>query len=202
MDIQKKCYYASLDVPTDATLEAIKTKYRELSKQHHPDVAMEGCPKRNAEKFKEISEAYRVLSDKKERRRYDLQRSDRFWYQNHRHSSASASAAGPYADMRAKAHQGPKATGMNAVLDTMFRPRNFILGVGAFVGMTFFYSTFVDNTYRKKLKQQQHGKEMVEAWYNTTTKRWEQPAPWDTTYRKLNPVLEMVPREKVQQRTR
>jgi hypothetical protein len=104
--------------------------------------------------------------------------------------------------MRAKAYQGPKAEGLHGVLETMFRPRNFAAGfVGLFLA-GYIYNTYIADDYKKKLQQQRHGKDMVEAWYNKATNRYEQPAPWDPTYRKLNPVLELVPRDKVQRRTR
>ena len=61
-----KDYYQILGVSRDASEEEIKRAYRKLAHQHHPDKAGgdEG-------KFKEISEAYRVLSDKKKRANYD-----------------------------------------------------------------------------------------------------------------------------------
>lgn len=198
----KKCYYDRLDVPKDASLDDIKKSYRKLSKTHHPDVATEGCPRQNAEMFKEISEAYRILSDRKERRRYDLQRQDRLWYQNlHRHPGSANGTA--YGNMHQKAkHQGPKAEGFYGVLETMFRPRNFLMGFCGLFASAYLYNKFFVDDYKQRLRQQSHNKEMVQAWFNTAANRYEQPAPWDPTFRKLNPKLELVSREKVQQRTR
>ncbi|MER3407121.1 MAG: heat-shock protein, partial [Patescibacteria group bacterium] len=64
-----KDYYQILGVPENADEETIKKAFRELAKKYHPDV-----PGGDAEKFKEILEAYRVLSDKKLRAEYDTQR--------------------------------------------------------------------------------------------------------------------------------
>ncbi len=62
-------YYQILGVPRDADDAAIKTAFRKLARQHHPDVAKD---KGNAgEKFKEINEANEVLSDPEKRRKYD-----------------------------------------------------------------------------------------------------------------------------------
>jgi molecular chaperone DnaJ len=68
-DYIEKDYYKSLGVPKDATAPEIKKAYRKLARQYHPD-ANKGDSKAE-EKFKEISEAYDVLSDAKTRKEYD-----------------------------------------------------------------------------------------------------------------------------------
>lgn len=65
-----KDYYAILGVSRDATDAEIKRAFRRLAMQYHPDKAT-GDKKRAEEKFKEINEAYDVLSDPEKRRRYD-----------------------------------------------------------------------------------------------------------------------------------
>jgi molecular chaperone DnaJ len=66
----KRDYYEVLGVPRGASPEDIKTAYRRLARQYHPDMNKEN--KRAAEeKFKELSEAYEVLVDAEKRRRYD-----------------------------------------------------------------------------------------------------------------------------------
>jgi molecular chaperone DnaJ len=62
----KKDYYDILGVQKNATEEEIKKAYRRLAHEHHPD--KKGG---DAEKFKEINEAYQTLSDKTKRDRYD-----------------------------------------------------------------------------------------------------------------------------------
>ena len=61
-----KDYYKTLGVDRTASDKAIKTAYRRLARKHHPDVS-----KGSADKFKEIAEAYEVLSDPDKRKRYD-----------------------------------------------------------------------------------------------------------------------------------
>ena len=64
----KRDYYEVLGVSKNATDEEIKRSFRKLAKQYHPDVNKEEGA---AEKFKEIGEAYSVLSDQNKRRQYD-----------------------------------------------------------------------------------------------------------------------------------
>jgi len=64
----KRDYYEVLGVSKNATDEEIKRAFRVLAKKYHPDVNKEEGA---AEKFKEIGEAYSVLSDKQKRAQYD-----------------------------------------------------------------------------------------------------------------------------------
>jgi molecular chaperone DnaJ len=68
-----KDLYAILGVGEKATPQEIKKAYRKLAKQHHPD-SNPGKP-HSAEKFKEINEAYSILSDSEKRKQYDSMRS-------------------------------------------------------------------------------------------------------------------------------
>ncbi len=65
-----KDYYKILGVDRNASQEEIKKAYRRLARKYHPD-RNKGDPKAE-ERFKEINEAYQVLSDPEKRRRYDL----------------------------------------------------------------------------------------------------------------------------------
>lgn len=66
---QKRGYYEVLGVEKNADADTIKKAYRKLAKKYHPDMN-KGDPKAD-EKFKEITEAYEILSDEEKRKLYD-----------------------------------------------------------------------------------------------------------------------------------
>ena len=72
-DFLEKDYYKTLAVSKGASADEIKKSYRKLARKYHPD-ANKGDAK-SEERFKEISEAYNVLSDEKRRKEYDEARS-------------------------------------------------------------------------------------------------------------------------------
>ena len=63
-----KDYYEILGITRNATEKEIKSAYRKLAKKYHPDV---NKAKDASEKFKDVNEAYEVLSDPQKRQRYD-----------------------------------------------------------------------------------------------------------------------------------
>ena len=65
-----KDYYQILGVPRDASQEEIKRAYRRLAKKYHPD-AYKGDKREAERRFREIAEAYEVLSDPEKRAQYD-----------------------------------------------------------------------------------------------------------------------------------
>jgi molecular chaperone DnaJ len=66
-----KDYYDILAISKDASQAEIKKAFRKLAQKYHPDKAHDGDD--SSEKFKEINEAYQVLSDEKQRHNYDFQ---------------------------------------------------------------------------------------------------------------------------------
>ena len=66
--MDKRDYYEVLGVSKTASQDEIKSAFRKLAKKYHPDVSKE---ENAAEKFKEVQEAYAVLSDENKRRQYD-----------------------------------------------------------------------------------------------------------------------------------
>lgn len=73
----EKDYYTILSIPTSATSEMIKEQYRKLAKKYHPDAraadkTVDHTP--DAERFRDVLEAYQVLSVRESRVNYDLSR--------------------------------------------------------------------------------------------------------------------------------
>lgn len=84
-----KDYYATLGVQPDADDKTIKTAYRKLARQYHPDVSnLAGAE----EKFKEVAEAYEVLHNAEKRAEYDELRQAR--HQRQHYSGAPHGASG------------------------------------------------------------------------------------------------------------
>ena len=65
----QKDYYKTLGVEKDASQDAIKSAYRKLAKQYHPDLHPGDTAA--AEKFKEVNEAYSIVGDPEKRQKYD-----------------------------------------------------------------------------------------------------------------------------------
>src|SRR3989442_2795082 len=65
----KTDYYEMLGVPRKASAKDIRTAFRKLARKYHPD--LNPGDKASEEKFKQIQEAYDVLSDSKKRQMYD-----------------------------------------------------------------------------------------------------------------------------------
>jgi molecular chaperone DnaJ len=116
-------HYDTLGVAKDASLLDIKTKFRQLSLETHPDVA---GPLANADKFKRIAHAASVLTNLRQRQLYDqaLEETSRYGGLD-RIDRSGFGGANP--GERASRNQGAK--GMMSVMDTIYRPRNlFIVG--------------------------------------------------------------------------
>lgn len=93
-----KDYYKSLEVSKNATADEIKKSYRKLARKYHPDVNPGN--KAAEEKFKEISEAYEVLSNAENRKKYDELGVDFKKYEQAGHTGGGGFDWGKYAQQR------------------------------------------------------------------------------------------------------
>jgi curved DNA-binding protein len=83
--MEYKDYYKTLGVSKSATSSEIKQAYRRLAKKYHPDVHKEDKKAQMSEKFREVNEAYEVLSDPKKKQMYDNLGSD--WQNKAQHQN-------------------------------------------------------------------------------------------------------------------
>jgi DnaJ-class molecular chaperone len=65
----KRDFYTVLGLDRNASEKEIKSAYRKLAKKYHPDLNQGN--RQAEEKFKEVTEAYEILSDKEKRNQYD-----------------------------------------------------------------------------------------------------------------------------------
>ncbi|MFQ5992823.1 MAG: DnaJ domain-containing protein, partial [Nitrospiraceae bacterium] len=72
-NVAKRDYYETLGVDRNVSDDELKKAFRKLARQYHPDLQT-GDPQKKAaeEKFKEVAQAYEVLSDTERRKRYDM----------------------------------------------------------------------------------------------------------------------------------
>jgi DnaJ-class molecular chaperone len=110
MAVDFKDYYRILGVDRKADDKTIKSAYRRLARKHHPDVAK---GKDSGDRFKEINEAYEVLSDPDKRRRYDSLGAD--WQ-----SYAQAPPGGPGGGFRVEYGDGGGAGDFSDFFRTIF----------------------------------------------------------------------------------
>lgn len=150
----------------------------------HPDVA--GKQSQSSDKFKRISEAYSILSNAKERKRYDFEISEVGIAELRRRAAAAA---------RGSSGGGGGSGSFGAAL-----PRNLLIGgIIGFTGVTMIRMVWPTKEEENGTHISKTGhKKLVEAWKNPDTGRWEKPRPWDPVYQKLQPALKLVPRDKVQ----
>jgi len=112
----KQDYYELLGVPRKATLKEIRQVYRKLARKYHPD--LNPGDKSAEEKFKQIQEAYDVLSDPKKRQMYDQVG---FYAENYQGRPAPGSGGGVHFDFGGFDFGGAGGTSLRDLFSQFFR---------------------------------------------------------------------------------
>src|SRR5215469_14402257 len=117
-------YYTVLGVPRDASTAMVKTRYRELIREVHPDAlpnASNYWKQQAEERTKDLNEAYKVLSDPEKRRLYD-QQLDAYFRTQTTQASNPGSQTQQAGQTAANRTQSPP-TGTNATTQQQRTPR-------------------------------------------------------------------------------
>lgn len=199
--IDNKDYYKILGISKDATIDEIKSSYRQLCKIHHPDI-VGADNKHNLQYFQQINHAADILTNPIKRKQYDIQQ------ENNNNNPLRQSFYDPYRRIRrtssSSSYQQQHGNGIHHTLEIIFRPRNFfIIGPITFISaITIFrwMNKQIDNN-NNSLDNDDHDNK-IQAWMNPITNQYETPAPWDPLYQQMKPKLIYIPREQVKTRTR
>lgn len=116
MGIDYKDYYAILGVKKGASGEMIKQAYRRLAKRHHPDLHPDKDKAQAEKKFKEINEAYEVLSDPEKKAKYEQIGPD--WEE--KHEPRSPPSGGPARYEFRPGERGDSFAGFSDFFETVF----------------------------------------------------------------------------------
>jgi len=101
--MQKKNYYILLGVHATASFDELKIAYRKLAKKYHPDKNPDN--KKAEEYFKEIQEAYTILSNPEKRKKYDLKISFGDGYSQKKQYTQNAGTSYQYSQPKSQSQQ-------------------------------------------------------------------------------------------------
>mmetsp|Transcript_33529 Transcript_33529/g.68552 ORF Transcript_33529/g.68552 Transcript_33529/m.68552 type:complete len:201 (+) Transcript_33529:49-651(+) len=178
-----KDYHRVLGVDRNAGKDEIKIAYRDLAKQYHPDINKSPGA---ANKFKAVSEAFEVLTD--DAKRAVAEAEGHGSQPPSRRGGAKASASERAANA-ARREQSRALLRTLSWFEILVHPRVlFILAPAIF---------FLSLVASPPSLNRRDPEPEVLAWFNSESKRWETPAPWDEYFRSQKPDVTLVARNKV-----
>lgn len=152
----KKDFYEILGVSRNTSLDQIKKAYRSLAKKYHPDRNQGN--KQAEEKFKEISEAYYVLSDPKKKQMYDQfgheQMGQGFQDGAYRFSGDASNFSDIFEGIFGKRRKRKSSSGFDSIFEDLFGDRNpFANGTSSRTnGYDFYNQAGGRQTYRQSMQ--------------------------------------------------
>mmetsp|Transcript_15794 Transcript_15794/g.23747 ORF Transcript_15794/g.23747 Transcript_15794/m.23747 type:complete len:201 (-) Transcript_15794:175-777(-) len=170
-------FFKVLNVSRDATNKQVKDAYFKLAQAYHPD---KNPAPDASERFKLINEAYNTLKDESSRRLYE---SSLGGTRSNGYRTTNTQSRQQYQYRRPhryqKGHSYASSTGgiqHQPVNDSILMVL-VLFGIGGFVLSV----SMMTNTTRRA-PHSVFQENVVEAWFNPNSKRWETPAPWDPLY--------------------
>jgi DnaJ-class molecular chaperone len=175
-------HYSVLGLTDRATADEIKAAYFKLAKEHHPDANKNPG---SAERFRLIAASYEVLKNDETRAQYLIEKNGvamgEEWNRARRNNYNDVRGDFDRASEKMKANNRT-AFKLMGMFESFIHPRTlFVLIPTGMFTYWVFSSAFKDNQGDVKGGQ---GGQMVAAWKNAKTNRWEEPAPWDPEYKK------------------
>lgn len=185
-------YHRVLGVSRSAGKDEIRKAYLALVRKWHPD---HNKTKGAEEKFKSVSEAYEMLCDDAKRATHTFETGSNssvsVWNDRRRAWNTSFNQQRNSANANAKQRSQSISAAANWV-DMILHPYSLMILIPALFAAQWFIGSNDNST-----QQHQQQEQLVPAWFNTESQRWETPAPWDKNFQLQKPVIKNVARSLV-----
>lgn len=176
-----KDHFQVLGVSYDCSNEDIKNAYYTLALKYHPD-HNKGF---DAEKqFRDITKSYEAIKNEQQRKIY----LDQISLRNNDFEKYSKSSS-KYQESGYRKTYHTKTNNKNLfAFERFVHPKNLILIVLPVFCLTYYLHSVISPRDPSNYEKYKHGNnhDLVDAWFNKTTNRWETPSPWNPEFRGID----------------